>query len=73
MTDDEKRLGELALRKVELWEELEATRSELKTLSKTVDLPVCIWMGDGKSVHIDKPQYSYGPPRCSVHRCAMHE
>lgn len=68
MTDDEKKLGELALRKVELTEQLGTCRDELKELAKKVELPVCIPV-NGKSVHVVQPAYHGGMPQCKVYRC----
>lgn len=68
MTDAERKLGEIALKKCRAQQILNETREQLKKAAAEVDLPVCIRNGD-ETVHVLPSQYPTGPPQVKIYRC----
>lgn len=69
MTEQERRLAYLAVRKQELTDELTEVRQEMRDLAQQVSLPV-VTTSDGCAVMISKPQTRGSVPQVKVVRYA---
>ena len=67
MTEDERALAELAVRKQQLTDELDEVRKQLVVSAKKVQLPVIVAL-NGHAVHISEGSKYTKLPTCKVAR-----